>query len=63
MEPIAIVGLAFKLPGGADDDSSLWDILEQGKNVMTPWPKSRTNIDAFYDSNTDRMNTVRVTTT
>ncbi|KAH8722886.1 polyketide synthase PksD [Phaeosphaeriaceae sp. PMI808] len=58
MEPIAIVGLAFRLPQGAEDDSSLWNILEQGKNVMTPWPKSRANIDSFYDSSGDRLNTV-----
>ncbi|KAF2868562.1 polyketide synthase PksD [Massariosphaeria phaeospora] len=58
MEPIAIIGLAFKLPQGAEDDSSLWDILEQGKSVMTSWPKSRANIDAFYESDVDRLNTM-----
>ena len=59
MEPIAVVGLAFKLPGGAEDDDGFWDILQQGKNVMTTWPKSRTNIDAFYDADPERLNTVR----
>ncbi|ESZ94756.1 polyketide synthase [Sclerotinia borealis F-4128] len=50
MEPIAITGFAFKLPQGAEDERSFWDILEEGKNVMTPWPESRGNIDAFYNA-------------
>ena len=58
MEPIAIVGHAFKLPKGAEDDSSLWRMLEKGKNVMTPWPQTRANIDAFYKSKEKRLNTV-----
>ncbi|KAK8007839.1 hypothetical protein PG989_001829 [Apiospora arundinis] len=48
MEPIAIVGLSFRLPQGAENEDSLWDILEAGKNVMTEWPESRANLDAFY---------------
>ncbi|KAI8966135.1 hypothetical protein F5Y11DRAFT_366391 [Daldinia sp. FL1419] len=48
-DDIAIIGLSFKLPQGAEDESSLWDILEQRKNLMTEWPKSRLNIDSFYN--------------
>ena len=58
MEPIAIVGLSFKLPQGVENESDFWDILEQGKNLMTPWPKSRANVDAFFESHTARRNTV-----
>ncbi|KAI0810057.1 polyketide synthase PksD [Xylaria sp. FL0064] len=48
MDPIAIVGFSFRLPHGAEDESSFWDMLANGQNVMTEWPESRANIDAFY---------------
>ncbi|KAK3385761.1 polyketide synthase PksD [Podospora didyma] len=44
MEPIAIIGLSFRLPDGAEDVSSFWDMLESGRNVMKEWPESRTNL-------------------
>lgn len=47
MEPIAIVGFAFRFPQGAEDEASFWDMLQDGRNVMTEWPKERGNIDAF----------------
>ncbi|KAI1099763.1 polyketide synthase PksD [Jackrogersella minutella] len=50
MEPIAIIGLSFKLPQGVEDETSFWDVLSKGKNMMTAWPKSRTNLDAFFQA-------------
>ncbi|KAK6853584.1 hypothetical protein PG995_010396 [Apiospora arundinis] len=56
MEPIAIVGLSFRLPQGIEDTSTLWDTLEKGKNVMTPWPEDRTSIRGFYEADTSKIN-------
>ncbi|KAI0459321.1 polyketide synthase PksD [Xylaria acuta] len=58
MEPIAIAGFSFRLPQGAEDESSFWDILVNGKNVMTEWPNSRANIDAFYCPQSGIKNTL-----
>ncbi|KAJ4288369.1 hypothetical protein N0V90_011603 [Kalmusia sp. IMI 367209] len=58
MEPIAIIGFAFRLPGGANDESSLWTLLQENRNVMTEYPQSRVNIDAFYDPGKKRNNTL-----
>ncbi len=58
MEPIAIIGLSFKLPQGIEDEPSFWDALLNRRNVMTPWPESRGNIDAFYHPNTSGTSTV-----
>ncbi|KAF1852053.1 polyketide synthase PksD [Cucurbitaria berberidis CBS 394.84] len=58
MEPIAIVGLAFRLPQGVEDESSFWDVLEQSKSVMTAWPESRVNIDAFIRPHDATPNTL-----
>jgi len=60
MEPIAVIGFSFKLPQDADDSSSFWEMLEAGRNVMTEWPSSRVNIDAFHNSDASQKNTVGV---
>ncbi|KAH9903662.1 polyketide synthase PksD [Xylariomycetidae sp. FL2044] len=58
MEPIAIIGFSFKFPQGIEDEGSFWDVLSSGKNVMTAWPKSRTNIDAFCQPNDAGVNDI-----
>ncbi|KAG8157435.1 hypothetical protein KVR01_012819 [Diaporthe batatas] len=57
MEPIAVTGFSFRLAQGAEDEASLWDVLESGRNVMTPYPESRLkNIDAFHEADSDARN-------
>lgn len=57
MEPIAIIGLAFRLPDGAEDDLSFWDMLKNGRNVMREWPKDRANIETFFKPGSGVKNT------
>lgn len=40
-EPIAVVGMACRFPGGANDPASLWRVLSDGTDTMTPFPASR----------------------
>lgn len=61
MEPIAVTGFAFKLPGGANDEASLWSILSEGRNVMTEYDPSRVNLESFFNKEKKRNNTVRTT--
>ncbi|KAF1998108.1 polyketide synthase PksD [Amniculicola lignicola CBS 123094] len=56
MEQIAIIGMSFKLPQEAVDEAGLWDVLSTGRNVMTEWPQSRGNINAFYTTNMSKNN-------
>jgi acyl transferase domain-containing protein len=56
MEPIAIIGLSLKLPGGAEDESSLWELLESRKNASNPWPQSRANTQGFHQPGSTRKN-------
>lgn len=58
MEPIAIVGFAFRLPGSVNDIESLMDILEQGRDLMGPWPDDRINLAAFYSPDNKKLNSV-----
>lgn len=58
MEPIAVIGFSFKLPEGAEYESSLWEILENGKNLMREWPESRVTLNGFYDQDSSKTNQV-----
>ncbi|KAI1754182.1 beta-ketoacyl synthase [Xylaria castorea] len=58
MEPLAIVGLSFKLPQGTVDDNGLWDVLVHGKNLMTEWPENRGTLDSLYENGTKKINTI-----
>ncbi|KAJ5532159.1 fatty acid synthase S-acetyltransferase [Penicillium frequentans] len=46
--PIAIVGMAVRLPGDIRSMESFWDLLISKRDVSTEVPGSRFNIDAFY---------------
>jgi acyl transferase domain-containing protein/acyl carrier protein len=48
-EPIAIVGMACRFPGRADDLESFWRLLEQGVDAVGPVPTDRWNVEAYYD--------------
>lgn len=45
IEPIAVVGISLRLPGGANDLDGLWKLLESGAPAWTPVPADRYNED------------------
>ena len=59
-EPIAIVGIGMHLPGGARDESSLWQLLADGVDAISEIPPDRWDREAYYDPDPDKpgkMNT------
>jgi polyene macrolide polyketide synthase/mycolactone side chain polyketide synthase len=50
-EPIAIVGLGMRFPGGANDPDSFWRLLADGVDAIREVPKERWDVDAYYDPN------------
>ena len=48
-EPIAIIGMGCRFPGGANDPESFWEILRDGVDTIQEVPSDRWNVDAYYD--------------
>lgn len=48
-EPIAIVGIGCRFPGGIDTPQSFWDFLVRGGDGTCEVPESRWNLDRYYD--------------
>ncbi|KAI2634451.1 hypothetical protein GGS21DRAFT_543554 [Xylaria nigripes] len=61
LEPIAICGMACRLPGGVDSDSSFWRMLVEKRSGQTPRvPKTRFNIDAHFHEDISRPGSFNV---
>ncbi len=48
-EPIAIIGIGCRFPGGVTDAGSFWSLLESGRDAITEIPPDRFDVDAFFD--------------
>jgi len=55
-EPIAIVGMACRFPGGANSPAAFWELLAQGRDAITEVPRDRWDIDAWYDRDPNAPN-------
>jgi acyl transferase domain-containing protein len=53
-EPIAIVGMGCRFPGGVDRPETFWDLLQQGQDAVTDVPADRWNMDDYYDPNPEQ---------
>lgn len=49
-EPIAIVGMSCRFPGGADHLNAYWNLLKEGKSGIKKIPSDRWDVNAYYDS-------------
>src|SRR5688572_2092877 len=48
-EPIAIIGMACRFPGGIGDPEAFWQLLHAGVDATGEVPADRWDIDAYYD--------------
>ena len=52
-EPVAIIGMGCRFPGGADNPEAFWRLLRDGRDAISEVPANRWDINAYYDPNPD----------
>ncbi|MET4559491.1 acyl transferase domain-containing protein/acyl carrier protein [Lysinibacillus parviboronicapiens] len=50
-EPIAIIGIGCRFPGGVNSPESYWELLSKEVDAITEIPSDRWSISNFYSSN------------
>lgn len=48
-EPIAIIGMGCRFPGGANSPEAFWKLLCDGVDAISEIPANRWNLEKFYD--------------
>ncbi|TDH64710.1 type I polyketide synthase [Okeania hirsuta] len=48
-EPIAIIGMGCRFPGGSSTPEAFWDVFQNGVDAIAEVPKERWNLDDYYD--------------
>ena len=59
-EPVAVIGMGCRFPGGVEDPESFWRLLSQGLDGTTEIPPDRWSVDDFYDPDPDAPNKMYV---
>ncbi|GAA1295072.1 type I polyketide synthase [Saccharothrix xinjiangensis] len=58
-EPIAVIGMGCRLPGGVSSPDDLWRLLDTGADAVSGFPTDRGwDLDALYSADPDRPGTV-----
>jgi acyl transferase domain-containing protein/thioesterase domain-containing protein len=57
VDPVAIIGMAFRLPGEQNTPSSFWEFIKSAKVAIRHTPADRFDVEAYYSPDPDRSGT------
>ncbi len=60
-EPIAVVGMGCRLPGGVNSSDEFWRLLQDGRSGIVRVPAERWDADAFYSEDYTEPGTICTT--
>ena len=52
-EPIAVIGIGCRVPGGVNNPEQFWQLLHEGRSGVCEIPSDRWDTEAYYDPNPD----------
>src|SRR5262245_23130724 len=58
-EPLAIIGIGCRLPGGINSPAAFWDALIGGVDGIRDVPEDRWKHSLFHDTNPDKAGRIR----
>ena len=53
-EPIAVIGIGCRFPGGITGPETFWDLLRNGRDAISVVPADRWDADAYFDPDPDQ---------
>ncbi|XP_066280817.1 probable polyketide synthase 1 [Branchiostoma lanceolatum] len=54
---LAIVGIGCRMPGGTNSPSKFWDVISEGRNVITEIPPERWSLEAYHSTDPHQSGT------
>lgn len=58
-EPLAVIGIGCRFPGGIDSPTAYWDALLRELNAICDVPEDRWNHARFHDTNSEKVGSIR----
>ncbi|WP_170184702.1 beta-ketoacyl synthase N-terminal-like domain-containing protein [Streptomyces sedi] len=52
-QPVAVIGMGCRFPGGADDPEKMWRVLREGVDTIGPFPPGRWDTSGYFDPDPD----------